>query len=130
MNNYQKYDKEYHVKHREARNARARAWNAAHPEIVKARAKGYLQKFKRMVLDHYGQRCVCCGVEEEAFLTIDHINNNGKEHRAEVGNGHAFYRWIVKAGFPSDLRILCMNCNYGKRFRPQCPHLDKTNVGV
>lgn len=130
MNNYpsrqkvyrSKYDRLYTQEHADIRNARARAWNKANPEIVKNRARERLRKFKSMVFEHYGQQCVCCGVTEEAFLTIDHINKNGKEHREEVGQGTAFYRWIVKFNYPVDLRILCMNCNYGQRRRPECPH--------
>ena len=37
--------------------------------------------FLRRVLDHYGRACSCCGETEPAFLTIDHVNNDGAEHR-------------------------------------------------
>lgn len=139
MNNYPSREKEYRQKYdavrnvgelRQIRNARARAWNQAHKEHVRARANARNAEFKKKVYDHYGMVCVCCGITEEAFLTIDHINKNGKEHREQVGNGAAFYKWIVDFGYPTDLRILCMNCNYGERRRPQCPHkLDKSANG-
>lgn len=136
MNNYPSKDKIYRREYdkarnvgelRELRNRRAREWNAAHSEQVKIVKKARLLRYKNLVYDHYGRACVCCGVKEEAFLTIDHIRKNGKEHRDMTGDGAAFYKWIVDFNYPDDLRILCMNCNYGERRRPQCPH---KGVGV
>jgi hypothetical protein len=105
------------------------AWQKAHPEKVKENNKSRLRRFKMMVFEHYGKHCVCCKETIEEFLTIDHINKNGKEHRESVGSGAAFYKWIVDNNYPSDLRILCMNCNYGERRRACCPHqLDKVEI--
>lgn len=76
---------------------------------------------KRTVYEHYGNKCVCCGEVEEAFLTIDHINNNGAEHRKKVHSGR-FYRWIIENNYPNDLQILCHNCQWGRRKCGICPH--------
>lgn len=140
MNNYPSRSKEYRGEYdkarnvgdlRDIRNARAREWNRLNRDHVRAVAVARNAKYKKMVYDHYGMECTCCGVTEEAFLTIDHINKNGKEHREQVGNGAAFYKWIIDFGYPSDLRVLCMNCNYGGRRRPICPHkVDKPSNSV
>ncbi len=42
-------------------------------------------KMKRYILTVYGGRCECCGEEEIGFLTIDHIDGKGAEHRREIG---------------------------------------------
>lgn len=119
-------EKKYCQDHRLERIERAKAWNKNHYDVFKERQRLRLVKFKKRVFDHYGKKCDCCGETIEEFLTVDHLRKNGKEHRREAGNGAAFYKWIVDHEYPSDLRILCMNCNYGERRRLQCPHqLDK-----
>ncbi len=69
-----------------------------------------------------GYKCSCCGETNEKFLTIDHINNNGARDREEMRKeGRDLYTYIIKNSFPSDLQILCMNCNWAKRYGA-CPH--------
>jgi hypothetical protein len=77
---------------------------------------------RRRVLVEYGGRCNCCGETEPAFLCIDHIHNDGKEHRKEVGNSMV-YRWLLRNGCPKDrFQLLCYNCNMTKEFYGECPH--------
>lgn len=82
---------------------------------------------RRSVFAAYGAFCSCCGESKEKFLSIDHIDNNGYEHRKEIGAcGTALVKWAIKNGFPSSLRILCMNCNHGRsRNNGVCPHDQK-----
>lgn len=70
----------------------------------------------------YGNACKCCGETQEEFLTIDHINNDGKEHRETTPN--TFKRWEeMLATYRPDLyQTLCMNCNWGKQQFGVCPH--------
>lgn len=68
---------------------------------------------RRAVLDHFGSRCAYCGEEREFFLTVDHVNDDGVEHRKEVGGGR-LYRWLVAENFPPGFQILCYNCNGAK----------------
>lgn len=73
------------------------------------------------ILTYYGKLCACCGESELMFLTIDHINNDGASQRRM--NGHRDYSRIRKT-WPSDLQILCYNCNMGKaRNGGRCPHV-------
>lgn len=76
-----------------------------------------------------GYRCVCCGVDERLFLSIDHINNDGNVERksgAYSSSGTAFYLWLRKQGFPAGYQVLCMNCQVGKhRNGGVCPHQRK-----
>jgi predicted nucleic acid-binding Zn ribbon protein len=76
---------------------------------------------RQLIQDHYGNKCVCCGETIPEFLTIDHINRDGKEHRKSVGQ-LKMYQWIIENNFPTDLQLLCMNCNWGSRLTGICPH--------
>ena len=69
-----------------------------------------------------GYICSCCGENELAFLSIDHINNDGCKHRKEVGSGSKFYWWLARNNFPSGFQVLCMNCQFGKKKYGVCPH--------
>lgn len=75
---------------------------------------------RQTVLNHYGNKCACCGETRYEFLEIDHVNNNGARHRKMTG--HHICNWIIKNDFPSDLQLLCANCNRGKAKFGVCPH--------
>lgn len=82
-------------------------------------------KVRREVLAVYGDACECCGESNQGFLSIDHVNNDGAKHRAEVGLGSSIYLWLKREGFPKDgrFRILCFSCNLGRaRNGGVCPH--------
>lgn len=82
---------------------------------------------KRKCIEAYGGCCECCGEKESDFLTVDHVNNDGGERRknkvyGNSGTGEQLYRWLARHGFPKTHRILCMNCNWGRRLNGICPH--------
>jgi 5-methylcytosine-specific restriction endonuclease McrA len=92
-------------------------------EKVNKRSKEYAQNIRSIVLEHYGNKCACCGETRKEFLSIDHINNDGNKQRIIAGGGgFTFQCWIVKNNFPDDLQILCHNCNLAKGFYGYCPH--------
>ena len=72
----------------------------------------------------YGGHCVCCGECTPEFLTIDHINGGGNQHRIKLKRtGWRFYLWLKKQGWPKeDYQLLCMNCNLAKHHFGGCPH--------
>lgn len=80
-----------------------------------------------MAIKHYGGRCACpkCPDPECSFvfLCIDHVDNNGAEHRKEIGSG--IYEWLRKNNYPDGFQVLCYNCNMGKSINGGvCPHID------
>lgn len=85
----------------------------------------YTAKFRigyiNQILDHYGRFCACCKMTGDAFLTIDHVNNDGAVHRKLVGKT-GVYKDIVDRNFPPDFQILCWNCNMAKHKLGKCPH--------
>lgn len=72
-----------------------------------------------------GYKCACCGESTKAFLSLDHINNDGAKHKreAKLKTGEQMHRWIIRNNFPKMFQVLCMNCNWGKRMNNGiCPH--------
>lgn len=92
---------------------------------IKYKGKQRLEawKLKFQVFEHYGGKCSCCGESHFEFLSIDHINNNGNEHRKDIKKyGTHFYKWIIDNNYPNDLQVLCFNCNLSKGFYGYCSH--------
>ena len=77
---------------------------------------------KSLCLAMYGRDdkpvCVRCGFDDIRALCIDHIENDGKEHRKWVGKH--IYKWLIDNNFPAGFQTLCMNCNWIK-YREQGP---------
>ena len=85
----------------------------------------YRDKMRNKVFDHYGRLCRCCGEKNIEFLTIDHVNNDGYKFKTRNGKrigGIGMHLKIIKDGFPKIYQVLCMNCNWGRRFNGICPH--------
>lgn len=72
-----------------------------------------------------GVLCKCCGETLIEFLTLDHIEGNGKEHRRQLGNCYQLYSSLKKNGFPLGFQVLCYNCNIAKFKCGCCPHVVK-----
>lgn len=67
-------------------------------------------KLKIETMLYYGNECIKCGEKNILFLTLDHINNNGKYDKRGVD----LFGQLRKLGFPgknTQLQILCHNCN-------------------
>lgn len=109
---------------------------AGHPEQyerVKANMRRKAAKLgrrrKAAAIAAYGGKCACCGECTPEFLTIDHIRNDGRDHRIEMRTGgQGIYRWLEANGYPQDgrFRVLCFNCNMGRSVAGGvCPHQQK-----
>lgn len=81
-------------------------------------ARVYVIRHKAEAFNAYGGcHCVGCGETDMECLSIDHINQNGAEHRRQTdcGGGSRFYKWLKVNGYPSGFRVLCMNCQWRAR---------------
>lgn len=139
------YAKDYHQKNKNKINARTRKWKKQHfeqwvfvnrewrqknREQQRKYFRQYFRKLRNECLIHYGgdpPKCACCGECNIEFLTIDHINGGGNQHRRQLGSrlgiGSHFYIWLKKSDFPEGFQVLCYNCNCGRaKNHGICPH--------
>lgn len=131
-----------HVKRGMANEIKRRAANPEYLERRRAqwrkhRAKTYAQEGQKLkdtqwrsnqrlraeMITAYGGACSCCGEKEVQFLTLEHTANDGKLHRAQVGEGYNTYRDLRRRGWPKDgFTTLCWNCHMATRTGRICPH--------
>ncbi len=117
---------------RRCKECKRKSWPAyykKHREKLLLRAEERQKRLKARVIEHYSNGtdlCICCDENIVEFLTIDHIDNDGGEHRQKLNGGNRggswFYVWLIKNNFPEGFQVLCMNCNWGKRNSGTCPH--------
>lgn len=108
----EKYRKEHSEKYRKL----AKDWYSKNSERVLRQKKEWREK----AIVALGGICVCCGENDALFLTIDHVNNDGAEHRRLVNRG--YYRHIALGQLDYEMQILCSNCNSAKQWYGECPH--------
>lgn len=72
-----------------------------------------------------GNKCFCCGENDVRFLTLDHADDSGAEHRKTL-KCHQIYAAARKEGYPKEkYQVLCFNCNSGRSANGGvCPHKD------
>ena len=91
----------------------------------KERAVKYRKRDKKELYDRLGNRCACCGERDSMYLEIDHVHNDGTEHREKInanwGAKHMkatsmhpryYIRYLTEN--PGGLQLLCSNCNRAK----------------
>ena len=113
-------------KYRKFHKVYVRNWRIKNKEKVeKLKIEGVI-RLKNDVLINYGNKCACCGETERDFLTLDHIENDGKLHRKILPKGGlALYYWARQNNYPLRLQILCFNCNWSKHLiknKNRCTH--------
>lgn len=87
----------------------------------------YYERLRQETYAAYGGRCTCCGEDRVVFLTLDHVNNDGAQHRAAIGAQHRggglrLYNWVRRNNYPDTIQLLCRNCNWAKHAAGRCPH--------
>lgn len=99
-------------------------WLKDNPDKAREMRKRRNDQVRDEVLAHYGTTCSCCGEAERRFLTIDHVHNDGAEHRAIFGTGGSnLYYWLRRNNYPPGFQTLCWNCNSGRYLNGGvCPH--------
>jgi len=103
----------------------SKRWTEERKQRARQSGREQNARLRAQVYAAYGGQCVCCGERNEKFLSLDHVNNDGKRHRSELGftGGASLYRWAIRNGYPKTLQLLCFNCNMGKaRNGGVCPH--------
>jgi hypothetical protein len=88
----------------------------------------YHRRLRLEVLAAYGSVCHCCGESILEFLSLDHINRDGKK---DGKRGRNWYLRLKREGFPNkeQYRVSCHNCNMGREAnRGVCPHVRNSNT--
>lgn len=98
--------------------------NYKDPEYRRIYKRHYRWKLKLEALNAYGGHCSICGISNPQYLTVDHIDNDGADHREQVmgsrrAAGWNFYAWLRKEKYPPGYQILCWNHNSSKDTHPE-----------
>lgn len=82
-----------------------------------AQASSSRAKLKKTVFGKLGGSCPC-GEQEHDFLVVDHVNDDGAEHRrllrASGLSSASIYREIRDGKETRKYQLLCWNCNFKK----------------
>ncbi len=127
---HKEYCRQYYQRNREKLKEKVREYARKNPEKVRL---GVLRKNKQTywslrlaALHEYGGKCACCGETGIEFLTIDHVFNDGNEHRKITTKvSYGMMGWLKRNNYPQngEFQILCWNCNMGKKHNNGvCPH--------
>lgn len=69
---------------------------------------------KDKVFTKLGDKCIECGFADKRALHIDHINNDGYEHRKKNTSATQRLRDVINDK-DEKYQILCANCNFIKK---------------
>lgn len=114
----------YREVNREKEREYQRRYRQEHGE-ERARAHREYQKRKRdelfaEMVEAYGGGCSCCGLDDPAFLTLEHVGGMQGRPRISVLNELAK---LKREGWPDRCTCFCFNCNLGSwRNGGTCPH--------
>jgi len=118
-----KWDTAYHEKNPGLKAKWNKEWIANNRDKYNAAKWNYRDRVKRDTFTHYAggvPTCACCGIVDIDVLVLDHVNDDGAEHRRSFNTdgtrrgGLNIYEKLKKAGFPEGLQVLCHNCNWKK----------------
>ncbi len=141
IQNTQQYHRQYYQNNKNDLDMKNKLWSLEHPERIReikqksankteCRNKQQLQqkrarlRWKLAVFIHYSNgdpHCNCCNENRIEFLSVDHLDNNGRQERKSKGY-HSLYKYLLDNNFPVGYQILCMNCNFAKGKFGECPH--------
>jgi hypothetical protein len=81
-----------------------------------ANNKKIYKEHRNACIQAYGGECVCCHTTVAKYLQLDHIENDGAQHRAKIFKCRkgSIYTWAYRNGFPKILQLLCANCHQAK----------------
>lgn len=89
--------------------------------LAKGRMAGWLRKC--MAVEILGGKCAMCGQTDVRILEFDHRNNDGKQHREELGGkrgtvGVVIVTWVLNNPTEAKerLQVLCACCHAYKRY--------------
>jgi hypothetical protein len=115
----------YYLKNRERILKESKLHYAQNAEDIRAKRRPYNAaqipiEREKCFAAYGGPVCHHCGFSDWRALSIDHVNGGGAEHRSrKTGAGRSgwgFYQYLRKQGYPPGYQVLCMNCQFIKRW--------------
>ena len=111
------YGKKSYKKHKADRLRKQREYRVANPVLSRMRNNRRHLELKMETLSRYskdGMLGCCwdqCDVHDIDMLTLDHVNDDGADHRRELKSkgGASTYRVLERAGYPDGYQTLCWN---------------------
>jgi len=104
------------------------------PEVKNRRnelKREHNKNLREQFFEMYGGVCMCCGEKDIRFLTLDHVDGNGKDDRRERSQ-EAILREALSNLNTEKYQILCYNCNMGRSINngvcPHSPHKPETSI--
>lgn len=119
-----KRQREYYAKNRAKRREWNRDWIAKNRDRYNASKFIYRDKLKREAIEIYSNgrnECAICGENDIDVLCLDHINDDGAEHRRKIKisgrstSGTSTHAALKREGWPGGIQVLCANCNLKKQ---------------
>ena len=117
-----KRKREWH--YTEAGQAFIKRYRAKNAAKISSYLKEWRDSNRLKVLTFYSNgKLICskCGYADHRALCLDHIENNGAEHRRSLSKGNkrssgsnSVYLDLIKTKFPPGFQVLCHNCNFIK----------------
>lgn len=98
----------------------------AHTADYRVEGRPAYHVLRAQLIAAYGGACGCCGLADARFLTLHHVNGDGREQRRRFP-GDSFYYALRRLGWPKDgLGLLCWNCHLSLTLYGSCPHARAT----
>ncbi len=123
MNKVEKarYNKTYRQEHKAYYKEYSAKRYVENREEMQEQHKEYIRNLRHEVMALYGGKCACCGENSYEFLTFDHINGGGAAHKRQGLVAGKRLVWLRDTR-PTDIQVLCYNCNSAKGVYGECPH--------
>lgn len=97
-----------------------RNYRKVNAKILAEKKREYINKIKNEGLEHYGNKCECCGEKTKEFLTLEHKKGRNSDDKKLTGK--KMWARAKAEGYPNKYTILCFNCNCAKGIYGVCPH--------
>lgn len=130
------YQRAYHIANKARFAALAALRRRQNPEHYKKQqslaSERRLNKLREEQFEAYGRYCQCCGEAWDGFLTLEHLKQDGAEHRRRLASPESksgrvgTYTILLdlrRRGWPKDeATTMCQNCNGARYYRGVCIH--------
>lgn len=94
--------------------AREKRNRKANPKLANLQARNSRANSRLRAIQHLGNACCKCYVDDYRVLQIDHVKGNGADERRTLPNYRSgLYKRVLE--HTQDYQCLCCNCNFIKR---------------